>query len=275
MRNRRDEQKMMNNSPIGVFDSGLGGLSVWREIRALLPEESMLYYGDGKNCPYGSRTEDEVARLTLAALEYLIAEGAKLAVVACNTASAAALDIARQRYDIPIVGMVPAVKPAAQRTQSGTVAILATERSLEGDKFQQYLDEFAAGVEVIPVVGHGFVDIVEQGREDAPETLEKVRQIVEPLIVKGADELVLGCTHYPFLSHVIREVIGNRAVEIVDPAPAIARRVAQLLDENKMTAQPGTMPKYSFHTLGGEDYLEKLIRKSGIPEGMVFRESKK
>lgn len=259
----------MDNRPIGVFDSGLGGLSVWREIRVLLPEESLIYYGDGKNCPYGSRTEDEVAAMTFAALEYLVNQGVKLIVVACNTASAAALDTARARYDIPIVGMVPAVKPAAQRTRSGKVAILATERSLEGGKFRQYLNEFAVGVEVIPVVGHGFVDIVENGLEDAPETLEKVRSVVEPLINKGADELVLGCTHYPFLSHVIRRVVAGRAVEIIDPSPAIARRVAQLLEEQGIAAEAGNRPEYRFHTLAGNDYLEKLIRKSGIPADAV------
>lgn len=259
----------MNNSPIGVFDSGLGGLSVWREIRMLLPNESLIYYGDGENCPYGSRPEEEVAALTLSALEYLVAEGVKLIVVACNTASAATLDIARKRYHVPIVGMVPAVKPAAQKTKTGTIAILATQRSLEGDKFRQYLGEFAVGVEVMPVVGHGFVDIVENGLEDTPETYETVRRIIEPLIYKGADELVLGCTHYPFLSHVIRKVIGERKVEIIDPSPAIARRVAQLLNEYAIAADPGNRPQYRFHTLAGKDYLEKLIRKSGVPVEIV------
>lgn len=259
----------MNDAPIGIFDSGLGGLSVWREVYRALPEESLIYYGDGKNCPYGSRSEEEVSGFTVDALEYLVRRGSKLVVVACNTATSAAIDLVREKYDIPIVGMVPAVKPAAQTTHSGVVAILATERSLEGDKLRQYKREYAWGLEVIPVVGHGFVELVENDREDTPEALERVREIVEPLIERGADRLVLGCTHYPFLAHLIREVIGPREVEIIDPAPAIARRVVQLLTENDIAARPGHQPQYHFVTLAGDDYLQKIIRKSGIPADKV------
>ncbi len=261
----------MNNAPIGIFDSGLGGLSVWREIRAALPGESLVYFGDGKNCPYGQRTEEEVTGFTVAALEFLVRQGAKLVVVACNTATAAAIETVRARYDIPIVGMVPAVKPAAQSTRSGVVAILATERALEGEKLHRYREEFAAGVEVIPAVGHGFVELVEQGLEDTPEALEAVRSVVEPLIGRGADRLVLGCTHYPFLAHRIREVIGGRAVEIVDSAPAIARRVVQLLEMNGIAAEPGYGPSYGFYTLADEGYRGKIIRRSGIAADEVIR----
>ncbi len=261
----------MNNAPIGIFDSGLGGLSVWREVFAALPGESLIYFGDGKNCPYGSRTDEEVTGFTVAALEFLVRQGAKLVVVACNTATAAAIETVRTRYDIPIVGMVPAIKPAAQATESGIVAILATERALEGEKLHRYQEEFAAGVEVIPAVGHGFVELVEEGLEDAPEALEAVCSVVEPLIERGADRLVLGCTHYPFLAHRMKEVIGARRVEIVDPAPAIARRVAQLLEMYDIAAEPGHEPSYSFYTLADELYREKMIRRSGIAPDKVIR----
>lgn len=261
----------MNNKPVGIFDSGLGGLSVWREVYALLPGESLIYYGDGKNCPYGSRTEEEVTGFTVDALEYLVRQGAKLVVVACNTATAAAIDYVRAKYDIPIVGMVPAVKPAAMSTRTGTVAILATERALEGGKLQQYTETYAHGLNVIPVVGRGFVELVENDMEDSPEARRRVCEVVEPLIEKGADRLVLGCTHYPFLAHVIAEVIGGRDVEIVDPAPAIARRVNQLLTEGGMAADAEHRPEYRFHTLADGAYLEKMIRKSGIDPGKVIR----
>ena len=260
----------MNNKPIGIFDSGLGGLSVWREVYAMLPGESLIYYGDGKNCPYGSRPEEEVMKFTVEALEFLLGKGVKLVVVACNTATAAAIDLVRKKYDIPIVGMVPAVKPAAMSTRTGTVAILATKRSLEGEKLHQYKNMYAYGLNVIPVVGEGFVELVEDDREDSPEALEIVRSVVEPLIAQGADRIVLGCTHYPFLSHLIREVIGGRDVEIVDPAPAIARRVRQLLSENDMAAGEGHKPEYGFYTLAGDDYVGKMIRKSGIDPGKVI-----
>ena len=251
---------------IGVFDSGLGGLSIWQQVRAALPCESIGYYGDGANCPYGERTEDEVARLTMAGVEFLIEKkSAKLIVVACNTATATAIDALRARWpQVPIVGMLPAIKPAALSTRTGVVAILGTERSLCSEKLRQYKEEFAAGVEVIAAVGTGFVELVERDMEGTPQAMEAVRAVVEPLIARGADRLVLGCTHYPFLADEIRRVIAGRAVEIVDPAPAIARRVVQLLAEHKLAADGSREPRYEFYTLAGEEYLQKMERKAKI-----------
>jgi glutamate racemase len=251
----------MNNAPIGIFDSGLGGLSVWRAVKEALPAESLIYFGDGLNCPYGGRTREEIIALTTAALEWLVGQGVKMAVVACNTATAAAIDTVRARFaDIPIVGMLPAVKPAAAATKTGVMAVLATDSSVHGDVLRRYIDQFARGVEVIPAVGEGFVELVEQGREGSPEALEAVREVVEPLIARGADTLVLGCTHYPFLAETIREVIGGREVEIVDPSEAIARRVVQLLDEHGLAAEKGHKAEYTFHTFGGEEYKAKIER---------------
>ncbi len=250
----------MNNNPIGIFDSGIGGLSVWREVRKALPEESLVYFGDGMNCPYGARTREEIIRLTAEGVEWLVGQGAKLVVVACNTATAAAIDTVRRRFHIPIVGMLPAVKPAAAATKTGVVAVLATDSSIHGEGLKRYIDEFAAGVEVITAVGDGFVELVEQGRERSPEAFEAVSKIVEPLIGRGADRLVLGCTHYPFLADTIREVIGGREMEVVDPSEAIARRVVQLLEENNARAEPGHRAEYTFHTLAGEDYQKKMER---------------
>jgi glutamate racemase len=252
----------VSNNPIGVFDSGVGGLSVWREIKKALPRESLIYYGDGLNCPYGSLPRERVAELTVEAVGWLARQGAKMAVVACNTATAAALDTLRERFEMPIVGMVPAVKPAAESTRTGVVAILATERALEGGRLKQYTADFAAGVEVIGAVGEGFVELVEQGLEESEQAVEAVGRVVEPLVAQGVDRLVLGCTHYPFLAGAIRRVVGARAVEIIDPAPAIARRVAQLLSEHGIAAEEGHVAQYQFHTLGGEEYLQKIRRRS-------------
>lgn len=254
----------MNNNPIGIFDSGVGGLSVWREVRRALPGESLIYFGDGANCPYGGRTREEITRFTTDAVEWLVGRGAKLVVVACNTATAAAIDAVRSRFDIPIVGMLPAVKPAAAETQTGVVAVLATDSSIRGEGLKRYIDEFAAEVEVVTAAGEGFVELVEQGREDSPEALERVRGVVEPLIARGVDRLVLGCTHYPFLNDAIRRVVGDREVAIIDPSEAIARRVAQLLAENGLAAQPGNVAEYEFHTLAGEEYLKKIVERAGL-----------
>ena len=253
----------MNNSPIGLFDSGMGGLSVWQELRAALPEESLIFFGDGVRCPYGSRPESEVLHFTVEAVEKLIAEGCKLIVIACNTATAVAIDTLRERYsNIPFVGLEPAVKPAALQTKTGVVAVLATQRSLEGRLFVQTSAKYADRAEIIKCVGRDFVEIVEAGEENTPQAESAVRAVLEPLIEAGADKIVLGCTHYPFLRSTMERVIGGRAVEIIDSGTAVCRRVAQLLDESDLRAESGNTPDYRFMTLGDENYLKRLQRRA-------------
>ena len=254
---------MSNNNPIGLFDSGMGGLSVWREIRAALPQESLIFFGDGVRCPYGSRPEAEVLQFTVEAVERLIAEGCKLIVIACNTATAVAIDTLRESYpNIPFVGLEPAIKPAALTTKSGTVAVLATKRSLEGRLFLHTSERYADKVQIIKSVGEGFVEIVERGEEDTPAAEAAVRAVVEPIIEAGADKIVLGCTHYPFLRKTIEGVVGGRDVEIIDSGSAISRRVSQLLDEHNLRAAEGNTPDYRFITLGDENYLKQLQRRA-------------
>ena len=196
----------MNNAPIGVYDSGLGGLTVWREIRRMLPGESLTYLGDGKNCPYGSRPREEIRRLADEAVGRLVGAGCKLVVVACNTATAAAIDFLRAKYaGVPIVGMEPAVKPACLATRSRVVGVLATERSLDGELFRHTAAKYGEGIEVLMVPGRGFVELVEGNRESTPEAEACVRAAVEPMLARGADQIVLGCTHYPLLIDKIRQ----------------------------------------------------------------------
>ena len=240
----------MNNSAIGVFDSGMGGLSVWRELRRALPEESLIYYGDGKNCPYGNRSAEEIVGFVEEAVEALLARGVKMIVVACNTATAVAIDTLRSRYQIPFVGMEPAVKPAALSSQSGVIGVLATKA------------RYGEQVQIIRAVGEGFVEMVERGDDHTPEAVELVRSAVEPMIEAGADRIVLGCTHYPFLADTIAEVIGDRAVEIIDPAPAVARRAAWLLDEHNLRAESGNKPRYEFLSADGEEYAKRLADRA-------------
>ncbi len=253
---------MKKSAPIGIFDSGMGGLSVWHEVRRLLPEESVIYLADGKNCPYGDRSAEDIAALTRRAVVELLARGAKLIVVACNTATAVAIDALREEFDVPFVGMEPAVKPAALATKTGKIGILATRASLAGDLFRTTSAKYASQVEILTAVGEGFVEIVEQGEEHNPEAVEVVRRAVEPLVEAGVDQIVLGCTHYPFLKEALREVVGERDVTLVNPAPAVARRVEWLLEQGGMRAPEGHKAEYSFVTFGGEEYLARITDKA-------------
>ena len=254
----------MNNAPIGVYDSGLGGLTVWREIRRMLPGESLVYLGDGKNCPYGSRPREEIRRLADEAVGRLVCEEAcKLVVVACNTATAAAIDFLRAKYaGVPIVGMEPAVKPACLATRSRVVGVLATERSLDGDLFRRTAARYGEGIEVLTVPGRGFVELVESDREATPEAEACVRAAVEPMVERGADQIVLGCTHYPFLMPVLQRIMAGRGVTIVDPSPAVARRVVQLLDRDGLRAAADHRPNFEFRTFADEEYRRRLEHKA-------------
>lgn len=254
---------MNSSSPIGVYDSGFGGLSVWRALHDALPGESLVYLGDGKNCPYGDRTPEEIALFANEAVERLLAEGVKMIVVACNTATAVAIKGLRERYpEIPFVGLEPAVKPACLATRTGKVGVLATARSLEGDHFRTTAARYADRAEIVTAVGEGFVEIVERSAEREPATLERVRAVVEPMIESGVDKIVLGCTHYPFLLEQIREVVGGRDVEIIDSGEAVERRVEQLLDEYGLRADADHRAEYRFLTFADEQYAERLERKA-------------
>ena len=246
------------NRPIGIFDSGIGGLSVWQALYDALPYESLTYLGDGKRCPYGSRSREEVRQFTDEAVERLLAEGCKMIVVACNTATAVAIKGLREKYPtIPFVGLEPAVKPAALTTKTGVIGVLATERSLQGDHFLQAEAKYGAEVTILKAVGEGFVEAVEENEEQTPETEALVRKAVQPLVEGCADKIVLGCTHYPFLRDVIARVAGE-GVEIIDASQAVARRVATLLDENNIRAEEGATAEYRFLTFADAEYAEKL-----------------
>ena len=243
----KDVDKLSNNAPIGVFDSGLGGLTVWREVRRALPAESLVYLGDGKNCPYGSRPREEVRRLADEAVAFLVAQGCKLVVVACNTATAAAIDFLREKYaPMPIVGMEPAVKPACLATRSGVVGVLATERSLDGELFRRTAARYGDGVDLVTAPGRGFVELVENDLEATPEAEATVRAAVAEMLEHGADQIVLGCTHYPMLAAAIRKVVGPE-VHIVDSAATTAEVVKRrLADKGLAHPQAGRTGRIRF-----------------------------
>lgn len=253
----------MNNNPIGVYDSGFGGLSVWRELHRALPRESLIYLGDGKNCPYGNKTEEQIRELAERAVGDLVERGCKMVVVACNTATAAAIEYLRERFShLPIVGLEPAVKPACAMTRSKVVGVIATERSLVGRKFLSTLERYGEGVEVLKVVGEGFVEAVEADAEQEPRTEELVRRVVEPIIKRGADVIVLGCTHYPFLGDVIRRVVGDREVAVIDSGEAVEKRVESLLDKFSLRCAEDNEPRLEFLSYADEEYRARLERKA-------------
>ncbi len=253
----------MNNNPIGVYDSGFGGLSVWRELHRALPRESLIYLGDGKNCPYGNKTEEQIRELAERAVGDLVERGCKMVVVACNTATAAAIEYLRERFShLPIVGLEPAVKPACAMTRSKVVGVIATERSLAGRKFLSTLERYGEGVEVLKVVGEGFVEAVEADAEQEPRTEELVRRVVEPIIERGADVIVLGCTHYPFLGDVIRRVVGDREVAVIDSGEAVEKRVESLLDKFSLRCAEDNEPRLEFLSYADEEYRARLERKA-------------
>ena len=238
---------------------------MWRELRRLLPHESLLYLGDGKNCPYGGRSRSEIEGFAIEAVERLVAEGVKMVVVGCNTATTAAVETLRSRWpDMPIVGLEPAVKPACLTTQSRKIAVLATAHSLSSDMFLDTAARYASDVEVVKVVGEGFVEIVERDMEHTPEAERLVRSAVEPLLDRGVDKLVLGCTHYPFLRSIIERVVADSGIEVIDSGAAVARRVEWLLDRYDIAADESNAPTMRYITFADEEYRKRLEHKAQI-----------
>lgn len=220
----------VRNAPIGVFDSGVGGLTILKELLRELPDEQFIYYGDTGNCPYGVRPITEIQALSRNAARFLLNRGAKIIVVACNTASVSALANLRETFDIPFVGVVPAIKPAAALTKSGQVGVAATEASAHGDYLRQLIADHASGVNVHAVGCPRLVLLAEKGVLDGPEAEAAIRDYVDPMLTAGIDVLVLGCTHFPAMHDAFVRVVGPK-VAIVDSGAAIARQTRRVLAE--------------------------------------------
>lgn len=218
---------------IGMFDSGVGGLSVLRALRERLPEESVVYFADQIHVPYGQRPLEEVRRFSDSIVRFLLGQRAKLIVVACNTASAAALHFLRQTFPaIPFVGMEPAVKPAAEVTRTGVVGVLATPATFQGALYASVVERFATNVTLLQNTCPGLVQQIEHGELDSRKTRNILKTALYPMLKKGIDTVVLGCTHYPFVIPMIQEIVGLD-VRVIDPAPAVARQVERLMDLNE------------------------------------------
>jgi len=248
-------------SPIGFFDSGVGGLSVLREVHRLLPGEDLIYLADQGHVPYGPRPMAQVQAFSEGIVRYLHTQGAKLIVVACNTASAAALNHLRATFpDTIFVGMEPAVKPAAEQTQSGVVGVLATPATFQGALYASVLERFAQDVIVLQDTCPGLVAQIEGGALDAPETRKILERALHPMVESGIDRVVLGCTHYPFVIPLIQDIVGS-GVTVIDPSPAVALQAARLLDRHNLrNLQPGSGHIDSW-TTGAAASLESVLHR--------------
>lgn len=256
--------------PIGIFDSGVGGLSVLRPICELLPHEQVLYLADQAHIPYGPRQKSQIRDFSFGITEFLLEQGAKLIVVACNTASAAALHDLRARFPaFPFVGMEPAVKPAAKITNTGRVGVLATPTTFAGDLYAALVDRFTQGIEIYQSTCPGLVEQIERGKIDSPSTRAILEEALTPMLAEGVDTIVLGCTHYPFVIPVIQSITGPK-VRTIDPAPAIARQTQRLLDERGWINPDEQEGGVQFFTSGEPEALAALLPYL-LPEGCRSR----
>jgi glutamate racemase len=248
----------MTRQPIGVLDSGVGGLSILREIRELLPREDLIYVADSRYAPYGERPEAFIEERVTVVVEYLVSQDVKAVVVACNTATGVAVEALRARFRMPIVAIEPALKPAAAMTRTGVVGVLATHRTLESEKFARLRARHAAGIDVVIQPCPGLAEQVERGDFNGAATKRLVEQYVRPLMEKGADTLVLGCTHYPFLQRAIRDVAGE-SVAIIDPGDAVARELKRQLEREMLLSDGATSGSVRFVTTGEPEAVRGVI----------------
>ncbi len=251
---------MSAQQPIGVFDSGVGGLSVLRHLQAQLPAEQFLYLADQAHIPYGSRPVAELIQFSQEISHYLLQQNSKAIVVACNTASAAALDQLRQQFALPFVGMEPAVKPAAKQTKSGKVGILATGRTFASARYALLTAQYAQGVTVWQDACLGLVSEIEAGRLTSSLVQKILQQALTPMLAAGVDTVVLGCTHYPFVLPLVQDIVGT-AVSIIDPAPAVARQTAQILQQHGLSAPAQQSGGVRFVTTGKAKPYAKQVQQ--------------
>jgi glutamate racemase len=247
------------DAPIGVYDSGVGGLSVLRAIHRQLPFEATLYFADQAKVPYGERPLEEVRELGEGVARMMMEQGAKLIVIACNTASAASLKHLRTLYpDFPLVGMEPAVKPAAEQTLSGKVGVLATPSTFQGELYASVVERFAQDVQVFQATCPGLVQQIEKGYLETPKTRRILEEALEPMLKEGVDTFVMGCTHFPFVIPLIRKIAGED-VRVIDPAPAIARQTERLLSQFRLLHPSTSKPIHRYLTSGDPNRFSRLL----------------
>jgi glutamate racemase len=254
---------------IGVYDSGAGGLTVLKELVRILPAQSFIYFADTANCPYGPRGKDEIIKISTQITNFLISKGSRLIVVACNTATASAIDHLRANYKIPFVGMEPAVKPAAIATKTKAIGVLATEGTFHGRLYKETTAKYAKSINVIYEVGNGLVELVEQGKSNSKEAKTLLKKYIRPMLNENIDHLVLGCTHYPFFIPVLKEILP-KSVSIINPAPAVAKQAQKVLFDLNSIPCSNNEPFIHFYSSGSIEVLKKLIIEIEDQDGIEF-----
>jgi len=249
---------MENNNPIGLFDSGIGGTSIWQEIRELLPNEDTIYLADSKNAPYGQKSKEEIIELSIKNTEYLLNLNSKIIVVACNTATTNAIKELRAKYDVPFIGIEPAIKPAAVNSQKHVIGILATQGTLNSELFHQTAEKFH-DTKIIEQIGHGLVPLIENGEMNSKEMDTLLLQYLEPMIAANIDYLVLGCSHYPYLIPQIKKILPKE-IKIIDSGEAVARQTKSLLLEKVGLTTEKVKGKSVFYTNSDPKVLTEILQ---------------
>ena len=251
----------MNNNPIGLFDSGVGGTSIWKEIHDLLPNENTIYLADSINAPYGYKTVDEIISLSIKNTELLLKMGSKLIVVACNTATTNAIEILREKFNVPFIGIEPAIKPAALKSASKSIGILATKGTLNSILFSESLDEYKEHIKVTEIIGEGLVSLIEMGKIDDSEINILLNKYLQPMLKKDIDYLVLGCSHYPYLIPQLKKILPKQ-VKIIDSGIAVAKQTKNVLIQNNLFANTDLQTTLCFYTNTNTSTLEFLLNES-------------
>ena len=250
---------MSNSKPIGIFDSGVGGTSIWKEINALLPNENTIYLADSANAPYGYKSVDEIISLSIKNTQILVEMGSKIIVVACNTATTNAISVLRDKFQIPIIGIEPAIKPAALKSRTGNIGVLATKGTLSSTLFSGASKEYSKNINVIEIIGEGLVSLIEDGKINSSETYSLLEKFLQPMISSNIDQLVLGCTHYPYLIPQIEKILPNN-IKIIDSGEAVAKQTKSILQQFDLLNKETIKPTLKFYTNSTTNTLEFLLK---------------
>ncbi|MCX7546766.1 glutamate racemase [Xanthomarina sp. F1114] len=259
----------MSNQPIGIFDSGVGGTSIWKELNLLLPHENTIYLADSKNAPYGEKPKEEIIALSKKNIDLLLSKGCKLIVVACNTATTNAIKTLRETYNIPIIGIEPAIKPAALQTKTKAIGILATKGTLASELFHKATDLFTNHINVVEQVGEGIVNLIESGKVNSKEMKALLQIYMKPMIEANIDYLVLGCTHYPYLIPQLLELLPEQ-IKIIDSGKAVALQTKAVLEQHLLLNTSRANPETEFYTNAHTEVLSSLLGKEYKVEYLDF-----
>tara|TARA_R110000787_G_scaffold70646_9_gene157067 strand:+ start:2448 stop:3242 length:795 start_codon:yes stop_codon:yes gene_type:complete len=252
------------DNPIGFFDSGVGGTSIWKEVHQLLPNENTIYLADSKNAPYGQKSKEKIIDFSIRNTEFLLHKNAKIIVVACNTATTNAISVLRNKYDIPFIGIEPAIKPAGLVTKTKKIGLLATKGTLSSELFEKTAGTIDRSIKIIEQVGEGLVDLIEQGAIDSKSMNNLLLKYLKPMMEENIDALVLGCTHYPYLIPQIKKILGN-TIQIIDSGLAVAKQTNNILENlNLLQLNSNTKTTHQFYSNKNGEVLSKLLNNKDL-----------